>query len=502
MTAADPAELERSLGASTGERVVRRETHCSVVLLVGDRVFKLKKPVRFDFVDQRSLVARRDACRHELAVNRAMAPGIGRVVRSVVPDHGSYALSDVNDPEALDYVVEMRRFDEQQTMRALADRGALTRAHAVRAGAAIAGFHARAARVDAAVPAGVLAQANLEALTALVTDADALELIRKLRRFDDAFVEGFGPVLDGRARAGMIVDGHGDLRAEHIVFDDGGVLAVDRLEWDDLRRVDVVDDLAFLAMDLESHGHGAFVSALLDGYVGAGGAHPPRRLLAYYGSYRAQVRAKVAWLRAAQQPQPEIETGHGLRLLELARRLAWRARGSVTLLVTGPPASGKSTLAQALGRASGLPVLSSDDHRPRDESGRADYAPSARAAVYRELGAEAACRTGAIVDATFGEPSLREAFTRAVAGRVELLVVECRAPDDLRRRRARERATAGVSASDAGEEVASRLGARFSTTATAGGPEGLIVNTERPLAVQVDDVEAWLDAGLAWSGGE
>ena len=264
---ANPQALRAGLERLTAEPVEIRETHCSVVLLTAERAYKLKKPVCFDFVDQRSLAARAAACRHELEINRATAPGLGVAVRTVVPSPDGYTLSDAEDPAAIDHLVEMRRFDESTTMRALLERGTLTVAQARAAGAAIAGLHAHAAAARTAPDARALIHRNLEALLPLAAALVPAQELLALQRSGDAFVLGFEDVLTARARRGRVVDGHGDLRAEHIVFDEDRVLAVDRLEWDELRQVDVADDLAFLLMDLESRDGGGFAPAVLEGYV-------------------------------------------------------------------------------------------------------------------------------------------------------------------------------------------------------------------------------------------
>ena len=148
-TAADPTLLRRSLERLSSARVELRETHCSVVFLTSTRAYKLKKPVVFDFADQRSGAARATACHRELELNETLAPGLGLAVRVVVAAPDGYVLSNAQDPGAVDHVVEMRRFDEASTMRALLERGALTPVLASAAGAAIGRFHRTAQVLDA-----------------------------------------------------------------------------------------------------------------------------------------------------------------------------------------------------------------------------------------------------------------------------------------------------------------------------------------------------------------
>ncbi len=502
---ADPACLRESLARIGGEPVELRETHTALVFLTGERAYKLKKPVHFDFVDHRRAADRAAACHRELALNEGLAPGIGIAVRAVVPVQDGYELGDAGDARAVDHVIEMRRFDEAQTMRALLERGALTVEQARAAGAAIAPFHRRAGVVREAIDHRALVHRNLEALVPLAAPHVPPHELLALERCADAFLLGYEDVLSARARSGTIVDGHGDLRAEHVLFEGDRVLVVDRLEFDDLRRVDVADDLAFLLMDLESRGGGNFAEPVLDGYVRAGGAAPPAALLAFFGAYRAQVRAKVDLLRAGQGAGDVPDAGGAARareLLRLARRLGWRARGPLILLVTGPPASGKSTLAAALGRCSGLPVLSSDTaRRVAGSPGHADYSLDARARVYEQLAALAGSTRAVIIDATFGEPELQHAFAAGLEASRPLLAIECVASDDVRAGRARRRRAEGGSNSDAGPEVARELGARFVPVGGLPDDAHLAVDTELPLELQVDEVEAWLDTRLARGTG-
>lgn len=216
-------------------------------------------------------------------------------------------------------------------------------------------------------------------------------------------------------------------------------------------------------MDLHAFGREDLATSLVGAYRAAGGDPGDDALVAWLASYRALVRAKVMLLRAAQQSTEDAGRSRATadRLLEVAERLVWQARGPVTVAVGGLSASGKTTLAKALARRSGFPCLSSDVTRKADAGiapgQRADptlYAPDVSLRLYAQLGERAAHeRDGAIVDATFRRSRERAAFHDAHGARRRILHVECVAPFALRIARAQARQESGGAASDAGPDV-------------------------------------------------
>ncbi len=496
--------------------VVVRETHMSWVLLTAERAFKLKKPVRFGFADFSTPELRRRACEEEVRVNQELAASVVLGVRAVVVTDGAYALADGLPHEAVDWVVEMRRFDEDGTMAALLERGELTVGQVEAVARRLAEFHGRARRCQPAevTPVVELVRRNVFELLALCEGLIASVRLRAAERFATAFARARRAQLADRPAQGLVRDGHGDLRAEHVLFEGEAVVVVDRLEFDPaLRAVDVGDDLAFLVMDLEARGGAWAADRLVASYREAGGDPGDDGLVAFFAAYRAQVRAKVELLRAGQVAAEDAHDARRRagRLLALGEHFAWRVRRPLLLAVTGPPASGKSTLARALGQASGLPVLSSDTVRKMALGVGADatapasaYTLDARASVYRELGRRAELAKdsgGAIVDATFGDETTREAFFAALDPETApvLAVIELRAPTAALVERARRRAQEGHDASDAGPDVAARLVLSFTPVAASPGHR-LVLDADVPVGELVDRVIAWLDERLAGAG--
>ena len=443
--------------------VERRETHGSWVLLTPTRALKVKKPVVMAFLDYGTLERRRAMCRAEVEVNRRAAPDVYRGVRAVVPDGDGVALAPEDARDAIEYAVEMRRFDEDATLAAALRRGRVTGAAMSAIGARLAAFHAGCERVDRIDGAERIKRAldddfaSLRSLTA--TDERLTTRLISAERCVSALLGARWHELDERARSGRVRDGHGDLRAEHVLLEPEDAI-VDAIEFDPgLRQIDVGLDLGFLVMDLHAAGRPDLARALVTGYRAAGGDPGDDRLLAFFAAYRARVRAKVALLRAAQLPPgpvAERERGAARALLTLGERLLWAAREPAIIAVGGVSASGKSTLARALAERTGAPVVSSDVVRkalvglePGQRAPAAAYGPGMSAATYDALGREAHGLEGPVIaDATFHRRELREVFRRALGKRArELLFVECTAPVGVLERRLldREREPARVS---------------------------------------------------------
>lgn len=497
-----PGALRAALAVPDGPPVEMRESHGAWVLLAGDRAYKLKKPVRFAFLDYLTPAARRAACEAEDRVNRELAAPLMLGVRGVRAEDGGVTVCPAGDPRAIDWIVLMRRFDERRTMAGLIAAGALT-AEQVRAVAErLAAFHAAAERVadpDPATRVRATIRRNLDELREAAGGERAAALgLGGLESLLLGGLDARARELEARARAGLVRDGHGDLRAEHVLFSEGAVLVIDRIEFDPgLRRIDVADDLSFLAMDLESLGDAHAARHLVECYRAAGGDPGDPALVALFGAHRALVRAKVALLR-------EGGDDGGEPLVALGARLAWRARCPLALLVTGPPASGKSTLARALAARSGLGVLSSDLVRkeqlgldPAQPASASAYDPAARAAVYAELGRRARAAldagSGVIVDATCGAPELRRAFLAELGGshRAHVRAVQCTAPRAVLAARAARPRDSG---SDAGPAVAGRLARAFAPITELDAWRVLVIDGTADAAAQVAAVESRLPA--------
>ncbi len=480
-----------------------RETHISRVLLTRDRAYKFKKPVRLPFVDYGTLDRRHRFCREEVRLNRRLAPDIYLGVCAVMPAADGLELAPEDTAGATDFAVEMRRYDERCTLAQRLADGTAGEAEVRAVGRRLAEFHAAADRPPGperavAALAAMLAE-NFTTLRALGADVD------DAAQLADAVMNGRRAELQQRARAGRVRDGHGDLRAEHVVLEHG-IEIVDCVEFDPaLREIDVGLDLAFLVMDLLRHDE-RLAAALVDAYRAAGGDPGDDALLTFFAAQRALIRAKVALVRAGQVDAADAarRRADAAALLALATRLDWGVRLGRAAVVCGPAASGKSTLAAALAERSGASVLASDSVRkelvgiaPTVRAPAPAYAPDVNRRTYAALGARARDRVRAgervIVDATFRYGADRAAFADAFADATGVVWIECQAPPQVLIARAGARAGApGVS--DAGPAIAARQAAEWEPLDV---PRHVVVRTDRDGAVVLSAVRDGLDAWVA-----
>jgi uncharacterized protein len=448
------------------------ETHLSTVIFVGDRAYKVKKPLDLGFADFTTRQAREAVCHRELELNRRLAPDVYLGVLDVV-----------RDGETVDHLLEMIRLPAHRRLATLVVEGDPdVPAHLDRIGRLLADFHSRTERSEVIAEAGTVAavaalwEDNLAGIEPFAgpdgpLDADTHRRVADLAR---RYVAGRGPLFEQRRAGGHVVDGHGDLQAADIFCMEDGPRILDCIEFNDrFRHGDVLADVAFLAMDLERLGAPDAAKAFLEAYHEHSAEQHPRSLLEHYLAYRAHVRCKVNCLRAAQATGDERDeaTAEARRLLHTTER--WLRAARVRLvLVGGSPGTGKSSLAQRLGGARGWTVLSSDEVRDEvvparsDEESRDRYSEDSKNAVYAEMLARARvalCLGETVVlDASFGSDRWRAA-ARTVAGETgaDLVEVRCTADTDTARARVARRLATGGDASEATPEVAERLAADF-----------------------------------------
>lgn len=482
--------------ASGSEVSGLRETHLSVLVLLGDRVFKLKKPIQLPFVDLRTRAARHQLCLQEVALNRRLAPDVYLGVLDVVDEEG----------RPCDHLVVMRRMPEDRRLSSLVSAGTVPPAALDDLVDILVRFHAgarRSASITEAASRDAVQQNwddNLEAIRAAPGSIEPA-LLAAVEGLARRYLAGRAALWAERAGAGRIVDGHGDLLADDIYLLEDGPRVLDCLEFSErLRCLDVLDEVAFLAMDLERLGAPALGQHVVERYVAASGDTHPASLLHHFIAYRAGVRAKVACVRAAQGAAGSEDEAR--KLLDLAR--SHLEAGRVRLVVLGGlPGTGKSTVAAALAAQEGWTVLRSDVvrkelERATEEASGADpdlYGPEHTAATYDALLARARhlLERGetVVLDASWHDERARAlARQLAVATHSELSELCCITSGDVAAARIRARASAGGDPSDATPEVAQAMARVWDPW-----PSALVVDTTGPLEQTVTEARARLASG-------
>lgn len=449
-----------------------RQTHLSVVFLAGGFAYKLKKPVRFGFVDYGTLERRRHFCEEEVRLNRRLAP---KVYLGVVPVGRGPAggLRFEGEGEPVEWAVKMERLPEERTLRALL-RGEEAGAAEVEAlGRTVAAFHARA---EAGPQVHAFGRFEVVARNALDNFAESAPRVgttvhpvvfERFRGLTEGALARLEPLIRSRAERGVPRDTHGDLRLDHVYFLPGrpDPVVVDCIEFNEaLRFADPVADASFLAMDLASEGRRDLAAPFVETYFAAREDEEGRVLLPLYVAYRAAVRGKVEGLGLAEKEIPGPQ-----RVGALARsRAHWLLglgvledppRRPCLVLVGGLPGTGKSTVARALAERAGFEAIRTDVVR-KELAGLAPDAPAWAAfgeGIYSTVWTERTyeeCRLRAerllfeggrvVVDANFREERFRADFLdAAVRCGVPGVLLVCTAPaEEVRRRLATRRGDA------------------------------------------------------------
>ena len=464
--------------ASDGIAPQRIETHISFVVIHAGFAYKFKKVLKTSFLDQSTLALREHACHEELRLNRRLAPAL---YLDVVPITGrcDQPLVGGSGP-VLDVAVKMRAFAQDDLWDRLAARGALSSAQVDELVAAIGAFHDAAAIAPAqgrlGTPDQVRAplQDSLQELLAQWANPQVQADLQRLARWEAETFPRLAALMARRLAGGRVRECHGDLHLGNVASVEGRCTVFDGIEFnDDFRWLDVVSEIAFMAMDLQAHGLPALAQRWLNGYLEHSGDYEGVRLLNYYLVHRALVRAKVALMRdaqasATQAGQAANRHDQARRYLDLALQFS-APRQPLLMITHGYSGSGKTTMSQGLLEATGAIRVRADverkrllglprlarSHSPRNAGlyGK-DKTEDTYARLLDTARAVLAGGWHVILDATFLNRTHRSAARDiAAASGSRFLILDFDAAPEVLRQRLRLRAQQGLDASEADEGV-------------------------------------------------
>ncbi len=457
------------------------ETHISWVLLAGSYGYKIKKPLKLQFLDFSTLALRQRYCEDELRLNRRFAPEIYIDVVAITGEPEDPRLG--GSGPIIDYAVRMRRFNEDDRLDRVCARGDLTATHLSDLADTLVAFHAGAAvaPVDARFgsPAHILAPAidNFRDLAQLMPYSELKQRLAMLRAWTEAEHRRLTPLMRERKAAGQVRECHGDLHLANMVLLDGRVRLFDCLEFnEDLRWLDTANEIAFTYVDLLDHGQAGQANGFVDEVLSRSGDYQGVDLLRFYAVYRALVRAKVSAIRQGQtQGRDETHAAHATRAC-IARAEKLVAPVPLRLVIThGLSGCGKTVSStrwlQSDPHARSLRLRSDVERKrlfgvargARSGSGidAGIYTPDAHVLTYQRLAelAHTVLQAGwsVVVDAAFlqrQERDLFHALARQHGARFAILAPQ--ADTEILRQRIRARQSAGQDASEATAEVLER----------------------------------------------
>jgi uncharacterized protein len=460
----DPDRLCAFLGngeafGAPGAEVEQVTTHAAEIFLVGERAFKMKRRVRYSFLDFSTLDRRKRALDAELRLNRRTAPMLYQRVLPVTRDERGELAID-GDGEPVEWLLEMKRFDQAALLERIAERHALGPGTIDALATTLAAFHGEAERrpdLGGYHAMAEVIEGNAGDLVSLVGQVFEDRAVRAVNEATRGTLERVRDLLEQRRAEGFVRHCHGDLHLGNIILLDGVPVLFDCLEFDEaLATIDTFYDLAFLLMDLLHRDLGGLAQRLLSGYLDATWDDAGVALLPLFLSCRAAIRAKVSGFAAQSETgEAEEEIAAARAYLDLAQRFLTPEPPRL-IAIGGVSGTGKSTLARALapglGAAPGAVTVRSDVIRkklfgaaPTDRLGPEAYSKEVSARVYDTLLSRAATLLGfghsVIVDAVYLEGRDRDRIEQvAAATGVPFVGLWLTAPPEILLERVRHRA--------------------------------------------------------------
>jgi uncharacterized protein len=485
-------------------------THASYVFLGFPYVFKVKKKVNFGFLDFSSLKNRRYYSEREVILNRRLCPDIYLGVIPISLSAGKLKFG--KGEKVVEYAVKMRKLQDRYFMLRLLRQDQVTTKDLDRIVSKLKKFY------EAEIPTRKITTwgrienlkistgENFDQTRAFVGMTISRESFEAIAYYTALFYARKGELFSARVRERRIRDCHGDLHLEHIHLAHKTLSIFDCIEFNDrFRYVDVASDVAFLAMDFDHHDRPDLSRQITSRMANSLRDTGMLGLMDFYKCYRAYVRGKVESFQQARAEVPETEQKKSRmqaeRYFRLALRYALFGSEPTVLVVMGRAASGKSTLANALGRELGFEVISSDRtrkelagvplfQRVKDAARLCLYSEAMTNETYKRLVQRATTELdqhgGLILDATFSHRQYRDELRRLLDSRsANYWFIEAEAPDEVVKQRLEQRKGATHVVSDARLEDFEMLMGSYEAPAEIRAHHCLHVATDRPTTVTI-----------------
>lgn len=504
------------------DEVTIEETHISIVFLVGDTVYKVKRPVDFGFLDFSTLEKRKYYAEEEVRLNSRLTYDVYQGVVPIADVNGRYQVN--GDGPIVEYAVKMRRLPDDCVLADMVKRGEADEHVLNRVVERLVAFYPNADTGEGvnewgtAEAVGFNIQENVDQSQPYVNKFIAPTQLDLIDRASKAFLTGKADLMQKRVDTGKIRDGHGDLHLKHIVVEGPRpeqLQIIDGVEFNPrIRCGDIAMDVAFLAMDLDFQRRPDLANHFIAQLTERMDDQDLPALVQFYKAYRAHVRAKVACFMS-DNIAPELEEFVAIRseierYIDLATSYLVKPTRPTVVIVGGLSGTGKSVLARRVARTLEADWLSSDNirkeitgHDPRerlgDEYGSGIYSPEVTQETYSTLISRAVTATShgrsVVLDATFLDEDwrkhARDAFSVVDA---DLQFVECWCPPEVVEQRLEERQQDTEEASDAGAEIYRNQRDRYGEQMTqVKDLRHLVVDTNRTSAESFEDVLKVLD---------
>lgn len=305
------ALLESQAYPHKPQKIELVQTQMSLILLTGEYVYKIKKPVNLGYLDYTTLEKRHFFCHQELELNRRLCPGAYLAVIPIVEEKGELRIEGRG--KAIEYAVKMKQLPQDRMMDVLLPRGQVTLEMVAMVAEKLVGFHQKAETNQEIAAFGKLdvirqnTDENFAQTEKYIGTSITAEEYQHIRNYTNNFINSNTSLFDKRVREGKIRDCHGDLHAAHVCFTDD-ICIYDCIEFNDrFRYSDVASEIAFLAMDLDRYQQAGLSRHLVNTYVELGHDEELLKLLNFYKCYRAYVRGKVESFKLDDPYIPEEE---------------------------------------------------------------------------------------------------------------------------------------------------------------------------------------------------